>query len=421
MKLPYGIYDFEAIITENYFYADRTDRIPLLEEAGRQLLFLRPHRFGKSLLLSMLENYYDLAKADQFESLFGHLAIGQNPTARHNRYFVLKWDFSAVSPQGDAEEIKQNLHDYVNVSIREFNAYYKAFLPDILQIYPDNALASFQSLVSAVRQTSHPLYLLIDEYDNFANEVVMNAESGGNKQTLLSGEDTLKALFKLVKSAAAGRGLERVFIVGISPGAMSGITSAYNVAENICLRPEFNDLCGFREEEISDMLQQTVKDCELSARKADEALELMRTFYNGYCFNPRKQDFIYNPVLAIYFLKNLQRNRECPQKLFDSNLSMESSIQYISRLPDGQRILLNALAGQPPVSIPELADRFGVKDMLEARKDSTFMASLLYYFGTLTMAGKAPFGETALKIPNLVTRALYAERIRDALLLDNKN
>ncbi len=114
MKFPYGICNFYEIITEGYYYADRTDRIPLIEEAGKHLLFLRPRRFGKSLLLSMLENYYDVAKADEFERLFGHLAVGKNPAQRNNQYFVMKWDFSAVDPQGDAGQIKQALYDHIN-------------------------------------------------------------------------------------------------------------------------------------------------------------------------------------------------------------------------------------------------------------------------------------------------------------------
>ncbi|VFN07517.1 MAG: Predicted AAA-ATPase, partial [Candidatus Kentron sp. G] len=121
MKFPYGISDFDSLITEQYHYVDRTEHIPLLEEAGKQLLFLRPRRFGKSLLLSMLENYYDLNNAERFEELFGDLAIGRNPTAEHNRYFVLKWDFSEVSAAGDAEKIEANLYRYLNTRISAFS------------------------------------------------------------------------------------------------------------------------------------------------------------------------------------------------------------------------------------------------------------------------------------------------------------
>ncbi|QTA92248.1 AAA family ATPase [Desulfonema magnum] len=173
MKFPYGVCDFYKIITNSYFYVDRTDRIPLIEEAGEHLLFLRPRRFGKSLLLSVLKNYYDIARADDFERLFGGLAVGKNPTDRHHQYFVLEWDFSAVSPHGEPEQIQQRLYDYVNSCIRAFSKYYREFLTEEIIINPTDAQDSLQSLLTAVRQTDHRLYLLIDEYDNFANEVMM--------------------------------------------------------------------------------------------------------------------------------------------------------------------------------------------------------------------------------------------------------
>ena len=106
MQFPYGLSDFGTLIQDGYFYQDRTDRIPQLEEAGLQLIFIRPRRFGKSLLLSMLEHYYDVNRADQFDNLFGHLAIGCHPTPRHNQYFIMKWDFSLVKAQGDIKDLK---------------------------------------------------------------------------------------------------------------------------------------------------------------------------------------------------------------------------------------------------------------------------------------------------------------------------
>ena len=124
MKFPYGIADFYQVVTEGFFYVDRTKCIQNIEEAGKQLLFLRPRRFGKSLLLSMLENYYDFKKAEEFTRLFGNLAIGRNPTPKHNQYFVLRWDFSAVNPHGDAETVERSLHNYLNGRIKDFAAYY---------------------------------------------------------------------------------------------------------------------------------------------------------------------------------------------------------------------------------------------------------------------------------------------------------
>ncbi len=422
MKFPYGICDYHKIITENYFYVDRTDRIPLIEEAGSQLLFLRPRRFGKTLLLSMLENYYDIAKADEFDKLFGHLAIGQHPTDRHNQYFVMSWDFSAISPEGEPEGIQQAMYDHINSRIRDCAAYYRDFLTGELEIYPMNALASLESLMSAIRQTPYRLYLLIDEYDNFANEIMMGAQqvSQDRYKTLLYGEGAVKAIFKAVKSASAGRGLDRVFITGVSPVVLSDITSGYNIAENIYLRPEFNDLCGFWESEIADTLTQIVKECNLPQEKASEALTMIRTFYNGYSFSYDANNLVYNPTLALYFMKSFQNDCKYPRKLLDTNLAMDKGkITYISQLPGGEQVILNALGQPDSLSISELAHRFGVEDMLYATKDTTFMASLLYYFGVLTLNGTTPLGKLILTIPNLVIQKLYVEQIQKMLLPDS--
>ena len=423
LKFSYGISDYYSLITEGYVYVDRTDRIPLIEQTGKQLLFLRPRRFGKSLLLSTLENYYDVAKADEFERLFGHLSIGQNPTPLHNQYFILKWDFSVVDPQGKAEQVKQALYRYVNARIRDFAVRYQNRLPTKIEIDPVDALASFQALLTAVQQTPHRLYLLIDEYDNFANEVLMSSERTGQSryETLLYGEGTLKTLFKGVKSAAVGGGLDRAFITGVSPVVLSDITSGYNIAENISLQPSFHDLCGFQETEVDETLRQVAQACGWPTEEADEALEMMRTFYNGYRFSYTDEELIYNPTLALYFIKAFQRECQYPHNLLDSNLAMDKNkIAYISRLPDGEQTVMGALDGEHPPAIAELADRFGVDEMLHAAKDNTFMVSLLYYFGVLTLAGRTPLGKLAFRIPNLVVRRLYVEQIRDMLLPDLK-
>ncbi len=194
-KFPYGYCDFERIITDNYFYQDRTDRIQQLEDVGNSILLLRPRRFGKSLLLSMLENYYDLAKADKFETLFGHLAIGQTPTPHHNQYFVMKWDFSMVDPHGDVEAIIRSLYNHINSRIINFANYYQPYLKNKIEIDRADALFSFNSLLAAV-QAPQRLYLLIDEYDNFANEVMVSRQQGQKRyEQLLQGEGTANGLY----------------------------------------------------------------------------------------------------------------------------------------------------------------------------------------------------------------------------------
>ncbi|MGE0087650.1 MAG: AAA family ATPase [Desulfococcaceae bacterium] len=420
MKFPYGICNFYDIITEGYYYADRTDRIPLIEEAGKHLLFLRPRRFGKSLLLSTLENYYDMAKADEFDRLFGHLFIGKNPTPKHSSYFVMKWDFSTVDPEGNTGDIKRSMHNHINGCIEKFLVRYQEHLGSVTFDTQD-CLRSFQSVMTAVSQTPHKLYLLIDEYDNFANEVLMTGHSDEHRQkykTLLYGEGTVKTVFKAVKAASAGQGLDRVFITGVSPVVLSDITSGYNIAENIYLDLKFNDLCGFSEEEITDVLAEIVRECDLAEEEAENAADMMQTFYNAYCFSPDAEQHVYNPTLALFFMKKFQENCRYPQNMLDSNLAMDrGKIRYISDLPKGEEIIIRALNDDSSMSVRTLADRFGVEDMLTATKDRNFMLSLLYYFGVLTFSSeKTEFGDSVLKIPNLAIRKLYAERIREMFL-----
>lgn len=140
MKFPYGLADFEKLITQNYYYADRTQYINLLEDEADHALFLRPRRFGKSLLLGMLENYYDLRKTDKFTTLFGHLNIGQNPTAKHNQYFIMRWDFSMIDGQGTIEQIKQAIHDHINARIHAFNLHYQDYLKQAIPLDNNNSV-----------------------------------------------------------------------------------------------------------------------------------------------------------------------------------------------------------------------------------------------------------------------------------------
>jgi hypothetical protein len=415
MQFPYGLSDYSKLIQGGYFYQDRTDRIPRLEAAGDQLIFIRPRRFGKSLLLSMLEHYYDVNRAAQFEALFGHLAIGRSPTQRHNQYFVMKWDFSLVKAQGEIKDIEAALHQHLNDRMAQFAADYASHLTQPMTLRPDNAISTLESLLSATRAAGRKLYLLIDEYDNFANDVLMAGRKQEYYEALLYGEGLLKTVFKAVKAAAGGLGLDRVFITGVSPVVLSDMTSGYNVGENIYLKEAFNDLCGFTEAEIAAVLaRMTVTGGSWSAA---DALATMRTFYNGYCFSETGGERIYNPTLSLYFLKALQTDGRYPQEMLDENLAMDrGKLAYIAQLPHGEAVLIQALNGEEGVIIPRLARRFGVADVLAAVKDQPFMASLLYYFGVLTFAGRGVLGKAILNIPNLVARSLYVERLRELWL-----
>jgi hypothetical protein len=331
----------------------------------------------------------------------------------------MRWDFSMVAAYGSADEIAQALHDHVNGRIARFAEYYRERLAAPIEIHPDNAIASLESLLTAIAPTPHKLYLLIDEYDNFANELAMGGQPAGKQRydALLRGEGVLKTLFKAVKGAASGFGLDRVFITGVSPIVLSDLTSGYNVARNVYLQAGLQDLCGFTESEIAAALSQVARDCQFPPERAAEALMMMRTFYNGYRFNPDVEPPVYNPTLALYFMQEFQQGCRYPSNMLDSNLAMDrGKIAYIASLPHGGQMILDAVNADPPIVLPALADRFGVEDMLTAVKDAPFMASFLYYFGVLTFAGRTPTGELILDIPNVVVRRLYVERIQDLLL-----
>ncbi len=412
MQFPYGVSDFQYIIDNKLLYVDRTHLIPAIERAGQQLIFLRPRRFGKSLCLSMLENYYDIAKKDHFDSLFGHLAIGKHPTPLHNRYVVMRWDFSLVSAEGNAADISRGLHQHINGRIEHLLQYYEHYIQHPVRITPENAIASFESLVNAINNAGLKLYLLIDEYDNFANELMMGS-GDHHYTTLLHGEGAVRAIFKAVKGASAGMGLERVFITGVSPIAMSDITSAYNVASNIYLLPDFNTLCGFVEGEIVEILTCIAQEHALAEDQVTDALTMMRTFYNGYRFSRKANDHVYNPTMALYFLRHFYMYGEFPENILDENLAMDrNKIHYIARMGSGADVIGKALDDNQVLTIPQISERFSVRRMLEQQHDQVGLLSLLYYLGALTHT-KSPYPtEVGLRIPNLVMRRLFVEEVR---------
>jgi len=422
MKFPYGMTDFGEIVTNGYFYCDRTDRISLLEQAKSQL-FIRPRRFGKSLLLSMLEHYYDVGRKDDFERIFGDLKVGKNPTPLRNSFFVLRWDFSCVDAGGSAEDIRRALFNHINVSIDGFMRRYRQEGYEIPQIFidPDDAITSLGNLINGMVSLPCPIYLLIDEYDNFANTIMM---LGGNSreryEELVHDQGILKTLFKAVKSATSSTGFDRVFITGVSPVVLSDITSGYNIAENIYFSRMVNDLCGFREKEVRQALEGLCRVCGHGPEMLDEGLLLARTYYDGYRFCRGKAENVYNPTLCLYFFKQIQEECEFPFEMLDANLAVdETKLEYVAQLPQGAETILTLSERGRDVAVESISKRFGLREMLfEDSKDRSFLLSYLYYFGVLTLSGMDEMGRFLLRVPNLVMQSLYVERARRMLLPD---
>lgn len=421
LKFPYGNSDFYSLRTEGYVYLDRTHYLAKLENAGKQLIFLRPRRFGKSLWLSTLAHYYDVNRKADFERLFGELAVGKTPTPERNQYMILRWDFSKVSPIGNPTQITQNLFDHVNQSISEFQMRYRDLLISPIQLYPNNAIASFESLTNIAQASGYQVYLLIDEYDNFANEILMQVQADQqNYLELVRSEGILKTLFKSIKASASDGKIGRVFITGVSPVVLSDMTSGYNVATNIYLEKQFNALCGITTHELNSLLTSLVHECQQPLDRVAPAMELMRSFYNGYRFCPDvTQERVYNPTLCFYFLRFFQNNCEQPDQILDGNLAMDANkIAYIASLPTGKGVINSILNEQIPLIVSQLENQFGMEKLRNLKNDPNYMIALLYFFGVLTISGRGAIGGLILSVPNLVIHGLYIAELKERLLPD---
>ncbi len=423
IRFPYGISNFKRIRDEDFLYLDRTQHISTLEEAGEQLVFLRPRRFGKSLLLSTLANYYDVKTADQFETVFGGLEVGRNPTPERNRYLILRWDFSKVSAQGSIDDIKSSLFKHLNVAIKGFIRDYTDVLQGNVEVETD-ALASFQSLCNSVNSSGQQLYLLIDEYDNFANDaLVRDPHNSKRYQDLLEGEGILKSLFKIIKGSAAEGKIGRVFITGVSPLVLADMTSGYNVATDISHDEDYSVLCGITPTELEEIVQTVVRQCKQSDDQATALMATLREFYNGYRFCTNfDHPSVYNPILCFYFLRHYQRQCTAPRQMLDGNLMMDAArIRYLASQPSGQGVVERILDEASSITLDLLETRFGVEKLADLQQDESYLLSLLYYFGILTIVGTDMLGKLVLGIPNLVTRALYVDELRQRILPARKS
>ncbi len=426
MKIPYGVADFYSLRTEGQLYVDRTDHVAVMEELGKALLFLRPRRFGKSLWLATLACYYDLRLADEHDLLFGGLAMGKNPTPLAHRYFVLRWDFSKINPDPPPwgvnanvssrhQRIGNEINGYLNTSIETFLLDYRGHLPEPPRLGED-PFHNFERLLAAIRQTPYRLYLLIDEYDNFANEIVANDRKA--YEDLVHSDGPFKYLFKWVKGVMAGAGLDRLFITGVSPMVMSDVTSGMNISKNVYLEPEVSSLCGFTDGETRDLLERLHAKKPTQLWNVAAALAMLRDWYNGYRFAPEAEEAVYNPTLVLYFLDHLQRTGKYPRQMLDANLAAdEGKLDYLARVTAGQDAVVDMIRKEKPLEVEVLLDRFTLRDLLErSAQDASFLGAYLYYFGMLTLAGETPRRTWLLETPNEVVRGLYLERIRRYLL-----
>ncbi|MBQ2632105.1 MAG: AAA family ATPase, partial [Kiritimatiellae bacterium] len=406
----YGVADYAEIRRANAWFVDRTAKIRDLE-ATRYAMFLRPRRFGKSLLLSILRAYYDVQYADRFEEFFSGTDIGADPTDERGRYLVLYFNFSAVSK--DVREVQSSFNDYASLCCDTFVRNYGGRLPDGLAERVLSAAGCINKL-SVVTQgligTGVKLYVLIDEYDNFTNTIL--AESGLDAYNdLCHGDGFFKQFFANLKDAATGTEapVTRLFVTGVSPVTMDDVTSGFNIATNISLDPQFADLTGFRHDDLRAIADYYGAQCGFDA---DKAYDAALTWYDNYRFGSADAPTLANTTLVLFLFGHLWRTHQFPDNMIDANLRTDyAKIRHIvtvdRRLNGNFHVLENLLAGG---SLEEpLVESFQAREL--TKKEN--FTSLLYWLGITTITGNRR-GKTSFGIPNEALKELAAKMIPDA-------
>ena len=400
-QLPLGIADYERIRRQHYYYVDKTMYIPKLEFASSYLFFVRPRRFGKSLLLSMLRAYYDINLKDKFQEYFGDLWIGSHPTPLANSYAVLHLDFSQVT--GEIDELKDNFDSYCGIIVDSFaeeyeHLFYNGFADDVKK---ENRATKKLNYIGAKAQRFYvPLYLIVDEYDNFTN-TVLNQHGEDIYRGLTHGEGFYRDIFKIFKPI-----FERVLMLGVSPVTMDDLTSGYNIATNITADPAFNQMLGFSEDDVRQMF------CyyqELGWLKGDveRMIEEMKPWYDGYCFaeDGLSESRMFNTDMVLYYLSNQIRFGLSPKSMLNPNArtdyqKMKKLIQ-LDRLEQSRKSIIYEIAQKGGIT-GDLVGYFPAHEMV---KRENFI-SLLYYYGMLTIQGTDGM-RLRLGIPNNNVRKQY--------------
>ena len=403
----YGVADYAQIRKKNGWFVDRTAKIRDLEDTA-YAVFLRPRRFGKSLLTTILQAYYDVAYAARFDEFFAGTDIGANPTDEHNKYLVLKFDFSAVSK--DIAKVQDDFDYKASLRCDDFARRYAKILPEGLDARilkaPDIGKKLAQ-IMSGLRESGLDVYVIIDEYDNFTNTIL--AESGLDAyRNLCHGDGFFKQFFTELKTLTndLGAPLKRLFITGVSPVTMDDVTSGFNIGTNISLDPQFADFTGFRHDDLRAMADYYAPRCGFDAGKAyDAAL----TWFDNCRFGSADAPPLANTTLVLNFFDKLVRVKVWPDDMIDENLRTDyAKIRHLvtvdRRLNGNFHVLENLLADG---SLEEpLAKSFQAHEL--SKKEN--FTSLLYWLGITTITGKK-FGKTLFGIPNETLKELAAKMI----------
>ena len=411
-RIPYGESDFQRIRLNRWLYVDKTRFLRRLEEE-RYVFLIRPRRFGKSLWVSLLENYYDRFWSGRFEAIFAGTDVGQHPTGEQSRYVVLRFDFSAVDDR--LETLEREFETYCFIELRAAlrrhpDLFPEAALGDILA--PPSIANKLAELFRYAGDHDIPLYVLIDEYDNFANTVL--AQHGAEAyHEFTHGGGFYRNFFATLKAATArsGGGVERLFIIGVSPLTMDDVTSGFNIGKNVSLHPDFNEMVGFTEAEVRRLVE-TYREHGVFNQGLDTAMGVMGQWYNGYRFAKQADTDVYNTDMVLYYLDQSIPNRDVPDELVDTNVRIDyGKLRHLlvaGRQLNGNFDLLRNVIGDEQVDT-DIQPGFPLKDL--TRREN--FLSLLHYFGLLSIRDVVD-GVPRLAIPNQTVKRLMYGYLRDA-------
>ena len=403
-RIPYGMMNFVAIREDNYYYVDKTRFIEKVENSNRYFFFIRPRRFGKSLTMSMLRHYYDINQVDKFERLYGDTYIGKHPTPNHNKYLIIYLNFAVVN--ADLGNYRSALDAHCRTEFTIFCDRYSHLLPNKLKenlLKEDGCVKQLDLLYKVCNEVGLKIYLFIDEYDHFTNHILSDAARLEEYQSETHGTGYLRTFFDTIK-AGTDSSIARVFITGVSPVTLDDLTSGFNIGTNYSLAKGFNEMVGFTEQEVREMLTYYSQHYEFN-HTIDELIEIMKPYYDNYCFALKAygETTMYNSNMVLSFLyKYIDEGCELPQQMLEENIRVDYEKLRMLIRKDKEfahdASIIQALVSEGYVT-GELKEGFPAEDIAN---NNNFL-SLLYYFGMVTIGG-TDMGDIKFVIPNEVVR-----------------
>ena len=408
--IPYGISSFKQVREENKYLVDKTRFFEQLELAGNFFYLVRPRRFGKSLFLNMLEAYYDINEKDNFDKLFHGLYVADHPTEYRNRYQVMHLDFSQVG--SDVERLQDNFDFYLSISCESFAEKYARFYPggfvdEVKRIPRGEQKLNYINFTA--RRSGCNLYLIVDEYDNFTNNV-LNIKGQEAYHALTHGTGFYRDVFKLFKGM-----FDRIIMLGVSPITLDDLTSGYNIALNITMDPRFNQMLGFSEDDVRQMIRYYKEVGAIRPEVTEDSIiNDIKPWYDNYCFAEEsfgREPSMFNSDMVCYYLSNLVGLGNSPKELIDPNTMTDygklKRLIEIDQL-EGDRLNVIHDIAEHGFIYGQIVSHFPAERMMEFGN----FVSLLYYYGMLTIGGVE--GELLkLTIPNNNVRLQYYHYLLD--------